>query len=306
MALSWLDRYREASGLASEYEELLESIGDPAMTVGLLWTAMYAKFEYGAVREALRLAQRGIDLADGDPVKGNLIIGSPLAVSIGMRGIAGACLGHAGWKDDVDHAIAMAGEIDPLSQVLAIGFKYVFGLSNLALISDETANRTTAVALHIAEQSGDDLTLNLARAIRGLALVQGDGTDRRVGFDMLNQVRETAVQERYMLLAVPFIDVQFVRENMRSGDLDSAISLMRKTIDDEFVTGEMIYRGPAAQVLVESLLERGADGDVREAEVAIDRLAAVPVDPGFVLHELPLLRLRALLARAGGDEAPLS
>jgi len=36
---------------------------------------------------------------------------------------------------------------------------------------------------------------------------------------------------------------------------------------------------------------------------AIDRLAAVPTDPGFVLHEIWLLRLRALLARARGDEA---
>ncbi len=41
----------------------------------------------------------------------------------------------------------------------------------------------------------------------------------------------------------------------------------------------------------------------REAEAEIDRLAAVPTDPGFVLHELPLLRLRALLAQANGDEA---
>jgi adenylate cyclase len=32
-------------------------------------------------------------------------------------------------------------------------------------------------------------------------------------------------------------------------------------------------------------------------------LAAVPTDPGFVLHEIWLLRLRALLARAHGDEA---
>jgi adenylate cyclase len=31
-------------------------------------------------------------------------------------------------------------------------------------------------------------------------------------------------------------------------------------------------------------------------------LTAAPTDPGFVLHELPLLRLRALLARAHGDE----
>jgi adenylate cyclase len=66
-------------------------------------------------------------------------------------------------------------------------------------------------------------------------------------------------------------------------------------------TGEMIYRGPAVTVLVESLLQRGA-GDVQTAQEVIDRLAAVPTDPGFVLHEIPLLRLRALVARQGGDQ----
>ena len=58
----------------------------------------------------------------------------------------------------------------------------------------------------------------------------------------------------------------------------------------------MTTRGPAVTALVESLLRRGADPDLAEAKAAIDRLAAVPTDPGFVLHELPLLRLRALLA----------
>ena len=64
----------------------------------------------------------------------------------------------------------------------------------------------------------------------------------------------------------------------------------------------MIWRGRATTVLVESLLDRGGVGDQHEAQAAIDRLAAVPTDPGFVLHELPLLRYRALLARARGDE----
>ena len=54
--------------------------------------------------------------------------------------------------------------------------------------------------------------------------------------------------------------------------------------------------------LVETLLARGADGDVAEAEAAIDRLAAAPTDDGLVMREITLLRLRALLARAHGDE----
>ena len=49
-------------------------------------------------------------------------------------------------------------------------------------------------------------------------------------------------------------------------------------------------------------MSRGSAADVKDAELAIDRLAAVPTEPGFVLHELPVLRLRALLARARGDE----
>jgi hypothetical protein len=61
--------------------------------------------------------------------------------------------------------------------------------------------------------------------------------------------------------------------------------------------------GSAAPVaLVETLLERGVGDDVAEAEAAIDRLAAAPADDGLVIREVWLLRLRALLARARGDE----
>jgi hypothetical protein len=54
---------------------------------------------------------------------------------------------------------------------------------------------------------------------------------------------------------------------------------------------------------VETLLERGAESDVVEAEAAITRLANAPADDGLVIREVWLLRLRALLAGAQGDEA---
>jgi hypothetical protein len=59
----------------------------------------------------------------------------------------------------------------------------------------------------------------------------------------------------------------------------------------------------ATGVLVETLLDRGAENDVGEAEAAIARLAAAPADDGLVIREIWLPRLRALLARAHGDEA---
>jgi hypothetical protein len=51
------------------------------------------------------------------------------------------------------------------------------------------------------------------------------------------------------------------------------------------------------------LLDRRGDGDVAEAEAAIERLAAAPADEGLVMRDIWLLRLRALLARAHGDAA---
>jgi hypothetical protein len=42
---------------------------------------------------------------------------------------------------------------------------------------------------------------------------------------------------------------------------------------------------------------------VADAEEAVDQLAAVSADHGWVISEVWLLRLRALLARAHGDEA---
>ena len=54
---------------------------------------------------------------------------------------------------------------------------------------------------------------------------------------------------------------------------------------------------------METLLDRGADGDAAEAEAAIEQLAAAPTDDGVALRDIWLLRLRALLARAQGEKA---
>jgi hypothetical protein len=53
---------------------------------------------------------------------------------------------------------------------------------------------------------------------------------------------------------------------------------------------------------VETLLDHGTDDDVAEAKAAIDRLARLSADD-YVLCDIWLLRLRALLARAHRDDA---
>jgi hypothetical protein len=54
-------------------------------------------------------------------------------------------------------------------------------------------------------------------------------------------------------------------------------------------------------MLVEALLERAAEGDLTEAQEAIDQLAHLRTDEVWVMRDIWLLRLRTLMARARGD-----
>src|SRR5262245_54148311 len=67
--LKYTGRSREGSRLASEQTALLESIGDPTLTVGLAPIAFVNWFDAGAFGEILRWSQTVIDLAGGDPAK---------------------------------------------------------------------------------------------------------------------------------------------------------------------------------------------------------------------------------------------
>lgn len=77
---------------------------------------------------------------------------------------------------------------------------------------------------------------------------------------------------------------------------------MRTAVDHLVRGGQLLQWGvPSTGALVETLLDRGAIGDVAEAEAAIERLAAAPSKHRLVIRDIWLLRLRALLARANGD-----
>jgi hypothetical protein len=93
------------------------------------------------------------------------------------------------------------------------------------------------------------------------------------------------------------------RERARRGDRDDAIPLMFDAVDELVREGQLLSWGiPATGVLVETLLDRGAEGDVAHAEAAIERLAAASGGDGLVIRDIWLLRLRGLVARARGDD----
>jgi adenylate cyclase len=294
---------REASRLATELIGLIESIGDPTMTAALSLSAMAAKYEIGEMAEVLRLAQMVIDVANGDARKGDLFIGSPLTLATAMRGVARLCLGIVGWKDDLRRAIAMGRAFDPLTLQAATFYAYSFTIPYGALLPDAISLRDTAETLKIAEQSGDDWALFGARAARGVALVHRDGPDSEVGLELLARTRERGASGRFALLALRFVDTFIAREKARLGDIDGAVELAQAVVDGMFDSGGSIFIALATSVLVEALLQRGGQQDLEDARAAMNRLAAVRTDPGFVLNEITLLRLRALLARAHGDEA---
>ena len=297
------DRLRAASQLASDAMALIESVGDPTLTVGLSFAPTYAKAESAEWSDALRWSQRVIDLADGDPAKGNFLFGSPLAIAFTNRAMARYCLGRPGWRDDLRHGLALARSADPLSYGAVVGWVYFAGIAFGVLAADDRTVREIEHALRIAERSSDDLALALTRMTLGTALAhRSTVADRDRGQKILTEVGEVFLRRGHNLSELPIVDVYSARERARCGDRDDAIPLIRATVDHLFRDERLLAWGvPAKGVLVEILLDRGAAADAAEAQAAIERLAAAGADEGLVIRDVWLLRLRALLARTHRD-----
>ena len=293
----------ESSRLASEQMALLDSIGDPALTAQAAFGAIGVKVQTGQMAEVLRWAQATIEWADGEPSKGNLVVGSPLAVALALRGLARWWLGRQGWRDDLKSGLALAETADPLTIALVCSWNFGLGVAFGVLPVGGAAVEKVETALRIAEASGYDYALEIARYVLGGQLVYRDAAgDRPRGRELLANVRDAWTQQGSMLMELTFIDVLIGLERAKAGDTDDAIPLMQKSVDVLVSRGLVTYYIPAMGLLVETLLDRGAEGDLAEAEAVIARLAAAPAE-GSVIRDVWLLRLRALLARAHGDEA---
>ena len=189
------DRITEAARLSTECVALIESIGDPTLAAGLIPANLHAKFQACEAVETLRLTDRVITFADGDPTMGDLVIGSPLAIALVFRGAAEMSLGSPGFREHFDAGVAIARGVDPTSFALATMFKYA-SLPMGAYLADDAALRETADALEIAEKSGDPLTLAAALMARGVTLFNRRGPERDEGYRLLSKLQELAVAEQ--------------------------------------------------------------------------------------------------------------
>ena len=194
---------------------------------------------------------------------------------------------------------------DPLCYATVVTWAYFAAIPYGVLTPDDGAVREIEDALRIAERSGDDLALTFTRATLGLALVHRSTDAERVrGQKLLAEVSDTYRRHGHNLCELPLVEVFSERESARRGDRDAAIPLMRTAADHVFREGRLLaWSVPVTGVLAETLLDRGAESDVAEAEAAIERLAEAPADDGLAIREIWLLRSRALLARAQGGEA---
>ena len=219
------------------------------------------------------------------------------------RGVARFWLGRDGWRQDLDDAVVMARNSDLATHSLVVFWKYGWTITNGVLLPDDTAVREIDDALQVAERSGDDTALGLARYILGIALTHRDGeADHQRGLELLAQVHDMCLHHRFYRSELQGLEVSDAVERARRGDRDGAIPVIRRVVSDFFEAGQLAYGAAGTAFLVEALLDRGTEDDVAEAQTAIDRAAKLPADEGLVLRDIWLLRLRALLARARGDD----
>lgn len=300
---SYRGEVREAQQMATELMALLDSIDDPALSAQAAYGAISIKAQAGEMSEVLRWAEATIDWADGDPTKGGkLIVASPLAVALALRGFVRSWFGRPGWRADLADALGFAEQsADPLTLANAVAWAYAMGTWNGVLRADDTAVRTTENALHTAEAFGDDYAVTLLQWMLGsILLLRRAAGDRRRGLELLIPIRDMWIQHRYQLTELPLLELYIAREQATGGDLDEGIAAIRKSVEDIRARSQFGYYIPAAGVLVETLLDRGADRDLTEAEAVVARLTGAPAD-GSAIHDIWLMRLQALLARAHGD-----
>jgi class 3 adenylate cyclase len=301
--LGYAGRTREGSRLASEQMALLESIGDPTLTMGLAFVAFANWFGSGEVGELLRWSQTVIDLAGGDPAKGaGFGFGSPLAAAVAWRGSARWWLGRPGWRQDLHDAVAMVRHRDPTSRAAIIAWTYGLAIQYGVLLADDSALRASEEAVQAAAGSSNDVALSLAEYTLAVGLLHRDAAaDRHRGLELMMQARDIWLRRRVLLL-IPVTELWAARETARRDDRNAAIPVMRQAVDELHQAGGLGYGVWGTGVLVETLLERGAEGDLAEAQEAFDWLVNLPADDGSAMREITLLRLRALLARARGDD----
>jgi class 3 adenylate cyclase len=300
--LMYTGRSPEGSRLACEQMALLESFGDPAQTVGAAFIAFNNWFDVGEFGEILRWSQKVIDLTEGDPASGaGFGFGSPLAAALAWRSVALWWLGRPGWRQHLIDALATAQASDPTTLAMVVGWTRGLPISYGVCHADDAAVRAIEDAVRSAEKSSNAAVSIVTYALAAALVDQDAEADRDRGLELLTQVRDMWLREPIPFL-VPVGDSMIARERAKRGDLDSAIPVLREAANGLYEAGRPFFAVLMSGLLVETLLERGTEGDLAEAQFQIDRLADLRPELSWAMRDIWVLKLRALQARALGDD----
>lgn len=289
-------RLWEASRMGAEYMALVESLGDPDLTIGLSFGAIVAKQQTLEPADVLRWTEAVIELAGDDPTRGTFIMGSPLSATFVWRGVARWGAGLPGWREDFARASELTCEADPLSRATVIAYKYLATSRGVLLVDDEVLREIEA-ALRFAERSSDDMALTLLQMAYAVTLVH-HGADRSAGFERIRLLRDTCVEKRFALNIVPLLNAYLAFGLADQGHEDLAVARLRVIADDMLRDGHLTNVEVTLSFLAEVLLSQG---HLDEAAEQIGRLTTVGHDLDWVTRDLIVLGLRTRLAKARGD-----
>ncbi len=146
----------------------------------------------------------------------------------------------------------------------------------------------TAESMRAAEQCGDDFTLLLSRSVRGVTLAQRGGATREAGLELLISMRQSALNERFTLPSVPITETYLARRS--SGSATSMRPWNQLRPRRRSGRGRIDMAGARCRGPGRSIREPRHPGDLDDAKAAIDRLAAMRTDAGYVLNDIWLLR----------------
>jgi adenylate cyclase len=297
-------RVGEALTLAHEQMALVESVGDPLLTVTATFPTIAILAHGGSTAAVLRWAQTVIDWAAGDAGKDTFAIGSPLAVALAMRGGVRWWLGQPGWREDLNDALALARKAPPSTLGFVIPWTYGLGIFNGVLLPDDAAIEDLERALLIAEVSGDDNFVGSVKYTSSTVLMYRDGdAGSQRALALLYEVREMIKDNRFPASELPLAELYIARNGIWTGDYRSGVTEMQRCLDAIFDNRQSMYGTGATALLVDVLVSRGSDADLLLADAAVDNLEAAGAEGPSFACDIMVLRLRTVIAEARGDAA---
>ena len=277
--------------------DLAEQTRDRGLSLLVLQSLIASHAESGRLREALRLAEQGLNLAPEDPRLGvNLLGYSPYAW---MMGFKARILVHMGRLDEARETISRCLDLTrELGETEAPGSWYPVA----ALVADHAGDPEQALeyarrAVDIAESTGNSFARAVAHLALGVAFkTRGESSEAVRMFEQalaVSRERRTGLQFEAWVLAL------LAESRLANGEPDQARATAREAVAAAHHTPlfECVARLALAHVLLrtDGLLARDA------IETALTRAQALVDETGAEVYS-PFVHLeRAEFARLAGD-----